>query len=70
MPSRQPAAESSSDSVSTCRTRRSRPAPSAMRTAISRCRAAPRASNKVATLVHASNKSRLTIAISANSGLA
>ena len=40
------------------------------RTVISRCRAAPRASSRLATLVHASSSSRPTIAISANSGLA
>ena len=59
---------SSSDSVNTCRTRRSRPAPSDTRTAISRCLAAPRASSMLATLVHAISRSRPTTAISTSSG--
>ena len=40
-------------SVSSWRTMRPRPAPSAVRTAISRPRAAPRASSRFATLPHA-----------------
>ena len=65
-----PAVERSSDSVSTCRAIRNRPAPNATRTAISRRRAAPRASNMLATLMHASSSSTTTAAIISNSELA
>ncbi len=69
-PTRLPAAESNSDSVSTCRTSRSRPAPSETRTAISRCRAAPRASSMLATFVHMRTSRTPTIAITTRSGAA
>ena len=52
-----PAAASTIDSVRSCRTSRPQPAPSAARTAISRALAAPRASNRLATLTHARRSS-------------
>ena len=58
----------SSDSVSTCRTMRRRPAPSETRTAISCWRAAPRASSRPPMLAHASSSRMPTIAISSDSG--
>ena len=42
--------------MSNCRTMRQRPAPSATRTAISFCRAAARASNRLATFAQAISK--------------
>ena len=67
-PSNAPAPESRSDSVRTWRASRMRPAPSETRTAISRRRAAPRASSMLATLVHAINCSSPTTAIRMRSG--
>ena len=46
------------------------PAPSETRTAISRCRAAPRASSRLATLVHAMRSNSPTTAINTTSGCA
>ena len=48
---------------------RPRPAPMARRTAISFCRAAARASSRLATLAHAMSRTRATTAISTWSGL-
>ena len=64
MPSAAPATASRSDSASSCRTIRPRLAPSARRSAISRRRAAPRASSRFATFAHAAASSRLTRPIS------
>ena len=47
--------------VKNCRAKRQRPAPNAIRTAISRCRAAPRASSRFATFAHAINSTRPTM---------
>ena len=58
----------SSDSVSTCRTMRKRPAPSETRTAISCWRAAPRASSRLPMLAQASSSRPPTIVISSSSG--
>ena|ERR1700733_1301146 len=53
-PRHPPAAERSTASVSSCLAIRWRPAPKALRIAISVCRASPRASSRIATLTHAS----------------
>ena len=53
-----PHSASTTLSVSSWRTIRPRPAPSAVRTAISRARAAPRASSRFATLPHAISSTR------------
>ena len=65
-----PMSESSTDSVNTWRISLQPPAPSDTRSAISRCRVAPRASNRLATLVHARSNSSPTTAISTSSGCA
>jgi len=62
-PSRPPAVESSTLSVSSCRSSRARRAPSASRTAISRCRPLARASSRPATLAHAISSSSATALI-------
>ncbi len=49
-------------SVRSCRTTRARPAPSAARTAISRPRSVARISERLATLAHATSRSRPTAA--------
>ena len=53
LPRPPPSSEINRLSVSICRTRRQRPAPSAARTAISRCRAVARASSRLAALTQA-----------------
>ena len=53
-----PTPHNMADSVSSWPTMRPRPAPRDTRTAISRARAAPRASSKLVTLTHASRSSR------------
>ena len=53
-------------SVSNCRTMRPRPAPSAARTAISRCRAVARASSRFATFAHAISSTSVTAPIIVN----
>ena len=55
-----PAALNARHSVMSCRTRRPRPAPSASRTASSRCRSAPLASSRFARLLHAMRRTRAT----------
>jgi hypothetical protein len=62
------ASDSSTDSVSSCRTNRTRLAPSDTRTAISPCLAAARASSMLATFVHAMSNSMPTISMTTNSG--
>ena len=62
-PSRPPAVDSSSDSVSTCRTSRTQSAPSATRVAISRRREAPPPPIMPATFVQVSSRSNATIAV-------
>ena len=59
-PSAAPASPSTSDSVSSWRTTRHRPAPSARRSATSLRRAEPRASSRFATLAQAASSTRLT----------
>jgi hypothetical protein len=68
MPSTLPAAASNRDSVNPWRSRRNRPAPSETRNAISRWRAAPRVSSRLATLVHAISSSSATTTISSSTG--
>ena len=59
-PTAPPNAASSTLSVSSCRTRRQRPAPTASRTLISALRKAARASNRFATLAHAISSTSVT----------
>ncbi len=59
-PSAPPASASTALSVSSWRMTRQRPAPSALRTAISLARAVPRASSRFATLAHAINSTKTT----------
>ena len=59
-PSRPPASDNKTLSVSSCRIRRPRPAPIAARMAISRCRMVARASRRFATLAQAMRSTRLT----------
>ena len=54
-----PASESSTLSVSNCRMIRPRPAPMAVRIAISRLRPVARTSNRFATFAHAISRTRL-----------
>jgi len=67
IPSTPPATESTTFSVSSCRTRRARPAPTAERTAISRARDVARAICNAATFVHATSNMRNVAALSAHS---
>jgi hypothetical protein len=57
-PSAPPMSASTTLSASICRTRRQRPAPSAMRTAISRWRAVARASSRLATFAQAMSSTK------------
>ena len=66
-PSAPPTAASSTLSVSSCRTRRARPAPSARRIAISRCRTDERASSRFATFAQAMSSTQPTAASSVSS---
>jgi hypothetical protein len=66
-PSAPPSPASSRLSVSNWRTRRDRPAPIARRTDSSRCRAAARASSRLATLAHAISSTSPTTAESSQS---
>jgi hypothetical protein len=66
-PSAPPATPSTTDSVSNWRTSRPRPAPIAERTASSRWRAAPRASNRFATLALAMRSTKPTAPTSTSS---
>jgi hypothetical protein len=56
MPTRQPTATSKPLSTKTCRTNRTRPAPSEARKASSRCRTVDRASSKLVTLTQQINR--------------
>ena len=66
-PTAAPARESSTLSVSSCRTMRARPAPMATRMAISRRRPMARASSRLATLAQAISSTRLTAPTSTSS---
>ena len=66
-PTTPPISASSTLSVKTCLSNRSGPAPSATRTAISRSRAAARASNIVVRFAHAISRTRKTAASKMNS---
>ena len=66
-PSAPPTAASSTLSVSSCRTRRARPAPSARRIAISRWRTDERASSRFATFAQAISSTQPTAASSVSS---
>ena len=70
IPSAPPAADSIRLSVKSCRTIRTRGAPSALRTAISFCLAEERASIRPATLAQANNRIKPTAIISTYSGFA
>ena len=63
-PSAPPAIDSSTPSVMNCRSSRPRLAPSAVRTANSRCRASARASSRLARFAHAISSTRPTAACS------
>ena len=69
-PAEAPSAESTTLSVSSWRTSRPRPAPSARRIAISRWRAAVRTSSRPATLAQAMHSTAAIIAVSRYSGRA
>ena len=69
MPSAPPISDSSTLSVSNCRTSWPRVAPSDSRTAISRWRMKPRAISRFATFAHAISSTRPTIAISTTSAV-
>ena len=60
IPAAPPASATKVLSVSNCRTSRQRPAPKAVRTAISCCRPAARASNRFATLAQAMSSTNAT----------
>ena len=66
-PSAAPQMDSSKLSLRSWRTSRERPAPRAMRTANSRCRAAPRARSRFATLAQAISNTRPTTTINMRS---
>ncbi len=66
-PTSAPENASSTLSVNSCRTTRARPAPSALRTAISRSRPDARASSVLATFAHAMSSTNVTIVRSATS---
>src|SRR5204862_94247 len=68
IPAPAPRGASSALSVRSWRTTRARPAPSAQRTAISRDRAAPRASRRFATLAQAISSTSRTAPIRTSSG--
>ena len=65
-PSIAPSSDSTTLSVSSCRTRRSGAAPIAVRTAISRSRASPRTRSRFATLAHAINNRKPTAPVSSH----
>ena len=69
-PPNPPSSASVQLSVRSCRTMRACPAPIAIRTAISRCRASPRASSRLATLAHPISMNSTAAAISSAKGLA
>jgi hypothetical protein len=69
-PMAEPQAVRTSASVSSCRNTRARFAPIARRTAISRRRAVPRASSRLATLAHATASSSVARPISSETGSA
>ena len=67
-PSRPPPAATTALSTSVCRIRRARPAPSARRTLISRCRPVARASIRLATLAQAMSNTSPTMPMSISAG--
>ncbi len=66
-PAAPPTAESNTLSVSSCRASRQRPAPIAVRIAISRCRAVARASSRLARLAQAISSTKPTAPMSTSS---